>query len=162
MKRLSCPPVWSTAPSVRCSPRICATMCLWSCTVMSVDPDCSPEIAALIGTSIALSISDIPWARPHCRRQRRPGGRRIDHQPQCGTAHKSRPEPSPWRLPRRRSCMIEAGANEVADDIMLERHHRAGHRGNTEDVSTLSTEIQAEIGKAKFSFESKEAGSRYV
>ena len=31
------------------------------CTVMSVDPDCSPEIAAMVGTSAALSISDIPW-----------------------------------------------------------------------------------------------------
>lgn len=34
------------------------------CTVMSVDPDCSPEIAALVGTSVALSISDIPWDGP--------------------------------------------------------------------------------------------------
>ena len=34
------------------------------CTVMSVDPDCSPEITAMIGTSIALSISDIPWNGP--------------------------------------------------------------------------------------------------
>ena len=31
---------------------------------MSVDPDCSPEIAALVGTSVALSISDIPWDGP--------------------------------------------------------------------------------------------------
>ncbi len=34
------------------------------CTVMSVDQDCSPEIAAMVGTSIALSISDIPWKGP--------------------------------------------------------------------------------------------------
>ena len=34
------------------------------CTVMSVDPDCSPEIAAMVGTSAALSISDIPWNGP--------------------------------------------------------------------------------------------------
>ena len=34
------------------------------CTVMSVDPDCQPEIAAMIGTSFALSISDIPWNGP--------------------------------------------------------------------------------------------------
>lgn len=34
------------------------------CTVMSVDPDCSPEIAAMVGTSAALSISDIPWKGP--------------------------------------------------------------------------------------------------
>ena len=33
-------------------------------TVMSVDPDCSPEITAIIGTSVALSISDIPWNGP--------------------------------------------------------------------------------------------------
>lgn len=34
------------------------------CTVMSVDPDCAPEIAAMVGTSIAISISDIPWNGP--------------------------------------------------------------------------------------------------
>ena len=34
------------------------------CTVMSVDEDCSPEITAMIGTSVALSISDIPWEGP--------------------------------------------------------------------------------------------------
>ena len=34
------------------------------CTVMSVDEDCSPEIAAMIGASIAISISDIPWDGP--------------------------------------------------------------------------------------------------
>ena len=34
------------------------------CTVMSVDPDCAPEITAMIGTSIAISISDIPWDGP--------------------------------------------------------------------------------------------------
>ena len=34
------------------------------CTVMSVDQDCSPEIAAMVGTSIALTISDIPWKGP--------------------------------------------------------------------------------------------------
>ena len=34
------------------------------CTAMSVDPDCSPEIAAMVGTSAALSISDIPWNGP--------------------------------------------------------------------------------------------------
>ena len=34
------------------------------CTVMSVDPDCMPEIAAMVGTSAALSISDIPWNGP--------------------------------------------------------------------------------------------------
>lgn len=42
------------------------------CTVMSVDQDNSPEIAAMIGTSIALSISDIPWKGPHLRRFRGP------------------------------------------------------------------------------------------
>ena len=34
------------------------------CTVMSVDPDCAPEITAMIGTSIAISISNIPWDGP--------------------------------------------------------------------------------------------------
>ena len=38
--------------------------CSVVCTVMSVDPDCSPEITAMIGTSIAISISDVPWNGP--------------------------------------------------------------------------------------------------
>ena len=60
------------------------------CTVMSVDPDCSPEIAALVGTSVALSISDIP-GRPHQRRFRRPHRRRVHHQPD-GRAEKALPD----------------------------------------------------------------------
>ena len=48
-----------------------------SLTVMSVDPDCSPEISAMIGASIALSISNIPWNG----RIRRTCGRQNSHQP---------------------------------------------------------------------------------
>ena len=47
------------------------------CTVMAVDHDCSPEVAALIGTSAALAISDIPWNGPVGRSEGGPGGRQA-------------------------------------------------------------------------------------
>ena len=52
-----------------------------SLTVMAVDPDCSHEIAGMIGASIALSISDIPWNGPI-------GGVFVGHQPHQGTARR--------------------------------------------------------------------------
>ena len=54
-------------------------------TVMSVDPDCQPEIAAMLGVSIALSISEIPWDGD-LRRERRSYRRRVCYQPHRGSA----------------------------------------------------------------------------
>ena len=88
----------------------------------------------MVGTSFALSISDIPWNGPDCRRQRRAWWTaRSILNPNAEQRHKMRPEPDRLPVPRRRSCMIECGANEVDNDTMLEAIIK-GHRGNTEDV----------------------------
>ncbi len=61
------------------------------CTVMSVDHDCSPEIAALIGTSAALAISEIPWNGPVGAWKVGSGGRPAGPQPQQRAAQGLRP-----------------------------------------------------------------------
>ena len=121
------------------------------CTVMSVDPDCSPEIAALVGTSIALSISDIPWngpisgvsvglidgefiINPHAEQ------RKVS---QMAVTVASTSE---------RIAMIEAGANEVSDEDMY-NGIMAGHEANQKIIEFIKG-IQAEIGKAKFEYPS--------
>ena len=53
-------------------------------TVMSVDPDCSPEVAAAIGVSAAIAISDIPWAGPI-------SSVNVGYQPHIGAKSKNRP-----------------------------------------------------------------------
>ena len=88
-------------------------------TVMSVDQDCSPEITAMIGASIALSISDIPWNGPI-------GGAfigMVDGQFIVNPTEAQRKE-SVLELTvaasEKKVVMIEAGAKEVADDDMFD------------------------------------------
>ena len=122
-------------------------------TVLSVDPDCSPEIAGMIGTSFALSISNIPWNGPIAgvnvglvdgeiivcpnAEQREKSDLQLTV---AGTATKV--------------CMIEAGANEVDDDTMLEAI-MTGFAEIQKMVAFIS-DVQKEIGKEKIVFESKE------
>ena len=58
---------------------VCVTM-----TVMSLDPDNSPEITGMNGASLVIAMSDIPWNGPHRRRVCRPGGRPDRPQPHQG------------------------------------------------------------------------------
>ena len=87
------------------------------CTVMSVDPDCQPEIAAMIGTSFALSISDIPWNGPISG----VSVGLIDGEFIINPTKKQR-ELSQMAVTvastDSRIAMIEAGANIVPDDVM--------------------------------------------
>ncbi len=78
------------------------------CTVMSVDLDCSPEIAAMVGTSIALSISDIP-GMAHFRRLRGHGGRQYVINPRREQKKASRMAVTVASTDSR-IAMIEAGA----------------------------------------------------
>ena len=89
------------------------------CTVMSVDHDCSPEIAALIGTSAALAISDIPWNGPVGAREGGPGGRQAGAQPRRSEERKVCDLDVTVVSTGRKVVMIEAGANEVANDTMF-------------------------------------------
>ena len=122
-------------------------------TIMSVDPDCSPEITAMVGASIALSISDIPWNGPI-------GGvfmglvdGKIVVNPTAAEREKSDLELT-VAASAEKVVMIEAGANEVSDEIMYEAIMKA-HEECKELVKFINS-IVAEIGKPKFAYASGE------
>ena len=122
-------------------------------TVMSVDPDCSPEITAMIGASIALSISDIPWNGPI-------GGvlvglvdGKLVINPNAEEQKKSDLQLT-VAATTRKVVMIEAGANEVSDETMYDAIMLA-HR-EIKDLLLFINAIIDEIGKPKFSYPSCE------
>ena len=121
------------------------------CTVMSVDPDCSPEITAMIGASIALSISDIPWEGPISGISVGFVDGEIVLNP---TAEQQ--ERNELQLTVASTAdlvaMIEAGAKEIPDDTMFDAIMK-GHEENQKIVNFINS-IVAEIGREKFTFES--------
>ena len=124
-----------------------------SLTVMSYDADCSPEIAAMIGASIALSISDIPWNGPI-------SGvfmGLVDGKPVVNPTEAQRAV-SDLELTvassMQKVVMIEAGANEVPDDVMFDAIMQA-HKEN-QGVLEFINAIVDEIGKPKFDYPSCE------
>ncbi len=124
-----------------------------SLTVLSVDNDCSPEIAAMIGASIALSISDIPWNGPI-------GGvfvGMVDGKFIMNPTSEERVN-SDLQLTvaatTEKVVMIEAGANEVSDDDMYNAIMLAHEE--IRRLLVFINSIIAEIGKPKFSYESGE------
>ena len=124
-----------------------------SLTVMSVDPDCSPEITAMIGASIALSISDIPWNGPI-------GGAlvglvdgKLVINPNAEQAKKSDLQLT-VAASAEKVVMIEAGANEVDDQTMYDAIMLA-HR-EIKDLLVFVNAIIDEIGKPKFEYPSCE------
>lgn len=122
-------------------------------TVMSVDPDCSPEIAAMIGVSTAIAISDIPWDGPVSSVNVGLVGDEIVINPSL-----EQREESDLVLTVASTAdliaMIEAGANEVSDDKMFECI-MAGHEANKEVVKFIQG-IVDEIGKPKMAYESSD------
>ena len=121
--------------------------------VMSVDPDCSPEITAMIGASTALAISDIPWNGPI-------GGAfmglvdgKIVLNPTAEEQKKSDLQLT-VAASMEKVVMIEAGANEVDDDTMFEAIMKA--HGEIKDLLSFINGIIDEIGKKKFEYPSCE------
>ncbi|MCI8298841.1 MAG: polyribonucleotide nucleotidyltransferase [Lachnospiraceae bacterium] len=119
--------------------------------VMSVDPDCRPELVAMIGSAIATSISDIPFAGP------------------CATTQVGmidgefviNPSQEQWKngdlnltvaSTSEKVIMIEAGANEIPEDQMLDAIYMA-HEVNQTIIAFIN-EMVTEIGKAKHSYTS--------
>ena len=120
-------------------------------TVMSVDHDCSPEITAMIGASIALSISDIPWNGPI-------GGvfmGLVNGEIVVNPTEAQR-KVSDLELTVAASMekvvMIEAGAKEVDDDTMFEAIMKA--HAEIKDLLVFINGIIADIGKPKFEYPS--------
>ncbi|MBQ6863178.1 MAG: polyribonucleotide nucleotidyltransferase, partial [Clostridia bacterium] len=122
-------------------------------TVMSVDPDCLPEITAMIGVSIALSISEIPWAGPISG----VSVGLIDGEYIMNPTAEQR-EKSEMAVTVASTedliAMIEAGANEIDNETMF-NGIMAAHEVNKEMVEFIKG-IQAEIGKEKVSFPSND------
>ncbi|MCD8188064.1 MAG: polyribonucleotide nucleotidyltransferase [Ruminococcus sp.] len=122
-------------------------------TVLSVEPDNSPEIVGMIATSIAISISDIPWNGPIAGI----AVGLVDGEIVLNPTLEQRAKTDLTLTvagTKDKIVMIEAGANEVPEDTMLEAI-LTGHEEIKKMVAFIS-DIQAEIGKKKFEFESQE------
>ncbi len=119
--------------------------------VMSVDPECRPELVAMLGSAIATSISDIPFDGPCATTQ----VGMIDGQ------FIINPNQEQWKIgdlnltvasTKEKVIMIEAGANEIPESKMIEAIYKA-HEVNQEIIAFID-KIVAECGKAKHEYES--------
>lgn len=119
--------------------------------VMSVDPECRPELVAMIGTAMATTISDIPFDGPCAMTQvGMKNGEFIIN-----------PSQKDWdegdleltvASTRDKVIMIEAGANLISDDKMIEAIYKAHEVNQT--IIALIDQMVAEVGKPKFTYES--------
>lgn len=119
--------------------------------VLSVDQDCQPELAGMLGASIALSISDIPWRGPVAGAAVGFVDGKIVINPDEAQREKSAMTVTVAGTDEK-IVMIEAGADEIPEDTMLQ-----GILAAHEEIKKLAlfiTEIKAEIGKPKFEYPS--------
>ena len=122
-------------------------------TVMSVDPDCSPEITAAIGVSAAIAISDIPWAGPISS----VNVGIVDGEIVINPTLEQRAKTDLTLTVASTAdlvAMIEAGGNEIDDDTMFNAI-MAGHEENKKIVKFIQG-IVDEVGKPKFEYESSD------
>ena len=119
--------------------------------VMSVDPECSPELTAMLGSAIATAISDIPFDGPCATTQIgmidgefivNPGQAQMKASDLKLTVAST----------KEKVIMIEAGANEIPEDTMIEAIYKA-HEVNQQVIAFIET-IVAECGKAKHEYTS--------
>ena len=119
------------------------------CTVMSVDHDCSPEICGLIGTSAALAISDIPWNGPVGALKVGLVDGKLVFNPTSEQRKVSDLDVTVVSTGKK-VVMIEAGANQVPNDVMFEAI-RMAHEENQKQIALID-QMVAEIGKPKFDY----------
>ena len=120
------------------------------CLVMSVDYDCAPEIAAMIGASAAVSISDVPFNGPIAG----VGLGLIDGKFIINPTSDERQISDMYctiAATEKKIVMIEAGGNEIPEDVML-NGIIAAHEA-IKPVIALINQMVAEVGKPKFSYE---------
>ncbi len=122
-------------------------------TVMSVDPDCLPEITAMIGVSIAISISEIPWDGPVSGVSVGMVDGKVVINPNFAEREQSQMSVTVSSTADL-IAMVEAGANEITNEAMFEAIMQA-HAENQKMVAFIS-DIQKQIGKAKVAFESND------
>ena len=119
------------------------------CTVLSVDHDCQPEVAATIGTSAALAISDIPWNGPvGCVNVGSVDGKIVIN-PNQEQRHVSDMLTTVVATGEK-VVMIEAGANQVSNAVMMEGIEAAFEE--TKKQVALINQMVSEVGKAKFDY----------
>ena len=119
------------------------------CTVMSMDHNCSAEIAALIGTSAALAISDIPWNGPVAALKVGLVDGKLVFNPNSEESKLSDLDVTVVSTAKK-VVMIEAGANEVPNEVMFEAI-RSAHEENQKQIALIN-QMVADIGKAKFEY----------
>ena len=119
------------------------------CTVMSMDHDCSAEIAALIGTSAALAISDIPWNGPVGALKVGLVDGELVLNPNSEQRKVSDLDVTVVSTGKK-VVMIEAGANQVDNDTMY-RAIELAHQENQKQVALIN-QMVSEIGKPKFDY----------
>ena len=119
-------------------------------TVMSVDPDCQPEIVGLLGSSIALSISDIPWNGPVASVIMGLVDGEFVVNPNAEQRKRSRMAVTVAGTAKK-VVMIEAGAKEVSDQEMYDAIMMA-HEEIKKVCAFIDTIVEA-IGKPKFAYE---------
>ena len=120
-------------------------------TVLSVDPDNSPEVCAMIGASAALSISDIPFGGPTAAVAVGYVDNQIFINPTLEQREKSRLTLTVAGT-LEKITMIEAGADEIPNDTMLEAIKTAHEE--IKKICNFISDIKAEIGKPKFEYKS--------
>ena len=121
-----------------------------TCTVMSVDRDCSPEMTAMIGVSACLAYSEIPWAGPiGCMEMGYVDGQIVKN-PNQEQKHASKLDLTVAATDGK-VIMIEAGADQIPDDIMYDAILQA-HEECRKQVAFIN-EIVAEIGREKMTYD---------
>lgn len=119
--------------------------------VLSVDPECSPEVTAMIGASLATAISDIPFDGPCAATNVGLINGELIMNPT-----NDQKQVSDLALTvastRDKVIMIEAGANEVTDEVMIDAIYKA-HEVNQKIIAWMD-QIVAEVGKPKHSYQS--------
>ena len=127
-------------------------------TVLSDDQDNSPEVCAQIGTSAALSISDIPWGGPTASVQVGLVDGKIIINPNAEEAKKSDMKLTVAGT-EEQITMIECGAKEVSNEVMYDAIVTA--HSEIKKICKFISEIKAEIGKEKFEYKSYSVDSEY-
>ncbi len=121
-----------------------------SCTVLSVDHDCSPEITAMIGAGAAVAISDVPFNGPVAGIALGWDGENFLFNPTKAERERSKMNVTVTAT-HAKVVMIEAGGDEIPDDVMYNGIVAAHHE--IQPVLDLIDKMTAEIGKDKFTYE---------
>ena len=121
-----------------------------SCTVLSVDRDCSPEITALMGAGAAVAISDVPFNGPIAGISVGWDGEKYLYNPTKEERERSKMNVT-VAATHEKVVMIEAGGQEIPENVMY--NGICGAHEQVQTVLNLIDQMVSEIGKPKFSYE---------